>query len=168
MADLAFVWIQLILLFVRYPHRNGLCAIFVLFSMCFIPTFALPDNYYASLEFSKLAKHSKGRSTHLDGPVVDANELTDVQTFRGSFSKVGAVKEAEGRIHWVNLFYARSFSVTCFSLSVWQCRFSNLFFDSRRQNPNFSDRNCLFDIFHTHHGTYLKLRGYMFTMFLVC
>ncbi|KAL8583038.1 hypothetical protein ACOMHN_051202 [Nucella lapillus] len=101
MADLAFVWIQLILLFVRYPRKNGLCAIFVLYSICFIPAFALPDNFYASMEFSKLAKHqSKCRSTQLE--VNGAVEVPDVQTFWGSFSKVGAVKEAEGRIHWVS------------------------------------------------------------------
>ncbi|XP_076453201.1 RING finger protein 215-like [Babylonia areolata] len=103
MADLAFVWIQLILLFVRYPRKNGLCAIFVIYSICFIPAFALPDNYYANIEFSKLAKHqSKSRSTQLDGAVIEGKDVEYVQTFRGSFSKVGAEKEAEGRVHWIS------------------------------------------------------------------
>ena len=98
MADLAIIWIQLVLLFIRYPRKNGLCAMFVLYTLCFIPTFALPDNYYASLEFSKLDKqHPKRRSTQLDR----SDEFPDMKKIRGSFSTVGAVKEAEGRIHWV-------------------------------------------------------------------
>lgn len=102
MADLAIIWIQLVLLFIRYPRKNGLCAIFVLYTLCFIPTFALPDNYYANLEFSKLEKqHPKSRSTQLDRSVIDAEEFADMKLLHGSFSKVGAIQEAEGRIHWV-------------------------------------------------------------------
>lgn len=99
MADLAIIWIQFVLLFIRYPRKNALCAIFVLYTLCFIPTFALPDNYYANLEFSKLEKqHPKRRSTQLDR----FDELPDhMKELRGSFSSVGAVKDAEGRIHWV-------------------------------------------------------------------
>lgn len=106
MADLAIIWLQLILLFVRYPRKNGLCAIFVLYSMCFIPAFALPDNYYASLQFSKLEKqHVKSRSTQLGKPDVEASG--DVQIFHGSFSTVGGIKEVEGKIHWVSLSVIR-------------------------------------------------------------
>ncbi|KAK7490701.1 hypothetical protein BaRGS_00018118 [Batillaria attramentaria] len=98
MADLAIIWIQLVLLFIRYPHKNGLCAIFVLYSMCFIPTFALSDGQYASVEVSRLEKQqAKSRLTQL---AKNGAEL-ESQTFHGSYSRVGAVKEAGGRIHLI-------------------------------------------------------------------
>jgi hypothetical protein len=105
MADPALIWMQFLLLFVRYPRKNGLCTIFVIYCCCFIPAFALPDKYYANLEFSKLEKQqSKGRSTQLEKSAT-LGELHDQRIFRGSFARIGSVKEAEGRLHWVHLFH---------------------------------------------------------------
>ncbi|XP_025091784.1 RING finger protein 215-like isoform X3 [Pomacea canaliculata] len=102
MADMAIVWIQLSLLFIRYPRSNRICTLFVLLSACLVPSLAFPGGQVANIHLEKYDKqNTKSRSTQTTKSLGEVTEVIDFQSFRGFYTKVGSIKEAEGRIHWV-------------------------------------------------------------------
>ena len=113
MADPASVWLQLILLFMLFPHKNILCVAFVFCSAFFIPTFAFPETYYANLHLTKLEKqHVKNRYTQSGQPNLETVGLGDIYVFKGSFSKIGSVREVEGKVHWVRICPFANYCIT--------------------------------------------------------
>ncbi|XP_046351547.1 RING finger protein 215-like [Haliotis rufescens] len=96
MADIAWILIQCIFLCVKYPRRNGCCAIFTIYIILLTPVLA-SSSKTAGIEFRKVEKFGSKRSISGDADTVSS--LT--ANVRGWLSEAGGEKMADGRVHLI-------------------------------------------------------------------